>query len=109
MNVRVWTVVGLVASLALAGCGKLGSLDQPAPLFGAKAKADWEAKKRAEADQKARSKDKDNSQPDRPNPPDPNNPPLTQAPYATAIPGHNDPFGAGPQGALPSPGTAPNR
>ncbi len=108
MNARLLIIALFASSVALAGCGKMGSLDQPAPMFGAKAKADYDAKKRAEADARAKAKTKDNSEPDRPNPPDPNNPPLAQAPYATAIPGHNDPFGAGVQGSLPSPGTAPN-
>ncbi len=48
---RKFTVVALAAVLAtgglLAGCGKQGDLDQPAPLWGAKAKADYEARHRA--------------------------------------------------------------
>jgi predicted small lipoprotein YifL len=36
--------IGLVA-LGLAGCGKIGPLEQPAPLFGARAKAQYEADK----------------------------------------------------------------
>jgi hypothetical protein len=100
----------IFVSLALSGCGRPGSLDQPGPMFGAQAKADWDAKKRAEADAaaKAKAKDKDNSEPDRPNPSDPNNPPLAQAPYSTPLPGVNNPFGSAPQGSLPNPGTAPN-
>jgi hypothetical protein len=44
----------LVAALTLAGslllgCGRVGTLDQPAPLYGAKAKADYKAKKAAQA------------------------------------------------------------
>ncbi len=35
---------GLVAS-SLAGCGKIGPLEQPAPLFGARAKAEYAADK----------------------------------------------------------------
>jgi predicted small lipoprotein YifL len=35
---------GLVA-LSLAGCGKIGPLEQPAPLFGARAKAQYAAEK----------------------------------------------------------------
>ena len=106
---RLFLAALFASGVALAGCGKLGSLDQPAPMFGAKAKADYDAKKRAEADAQAKAKKRDNSEPDRPNPPDPNNPPLTQAPYATAIPGAStSPFGSGIQGSLPNPGTAPN-
>jgi len=34
-------------ALGVAACGKLGALDQPAPLFGEKAKEDYAAKQRA--------------------------------------------------------------
>lgn len=43
----------LLVSGALTGCGKLGPLDQPPPLFGAQAKADYQAKKKADAEAKA--------------------------------------------------------
>jgi hypothetical protein len=36
-----------VAGLTLAACGRVGPLDQPAPLYGEKAKADYQAKKAA--------------------------------------------------------------
>ena len=36
-------------ALALTGCGKVGSLEQPAPLYGEKAKAAYQARKAAEA------------------------------------------------------------
>ena len=107
MICRLIPAVLFASSLALAGCGKVGELEQPAPLFGAKAKADYEAKKRAEADAKAKEK-KDNSQPTSPNVQDPNHPPLTQAPYTTPMPGAgNNPFGTVPQGSLPNPGNGP--
>jgi hypothetical protein len=35
--------------LGLSACGKQGDLDQPAPLFGAKEQAQYEARKQAEA------------------------------------------------------------
>lgn len=37
------------AILMLAACGKVGQLEQPAPLWGAKAKADYEARRAAAA------------------------------------------------------------
>jgi len=37
------------ASASLAGCGKQGVLERPAPLFGAHAKAEYEAEKAQEA------------------------------------------------------------
>jgi predicted small lipoprotein YifL len=38
--------IGLTA-LSIAGCGKIGPLEQPAPLFGARAKAQYQADKQA--------------------------------------------------------------
>jgi hypothetical protein len=45
--------LSLVIATVLTGCGKLGPLDQPAPLFGDKLKADYQAKRNAEAAAKA--------------------------------------------------------
>lgn len=42
-----------VAALALAGCGKRGPLDQPPPMWGDKAKADYEAQQAAKKAEKA--------------------------------------------------------
>jgi len=42
--IRKVLFVGL-AAFALAGCGKVGTLDQPAPLWGEKTKAKYEAQK----------------------------------------------------------------
>jgi hypothetical protein len=39
----------VAAAATLAGCGKQGVLEQPAPLFGAKAKAEYQARKAQEA------------------------------------------------------------
>jgi predicted small lipoprotein YifL len=45
-GLRLALLAGAVAVAAtLAGCGKQGVLEQPPPLFGAKAKADYEARK----------------------------------------------------------------
>jgi hypothetical protein len=38
----------LALSSALSACGKIGYLEQPAPLYGAKAKADWKARQAAQ-------------------------------------------------------------
>jgi hypothetical protein len=48
---RLAAFAALTAALAggLAACGKQGVLERPAPLFGAKAKAQYEAEKAAEA------------------------------------------------------------
>ncbi|MFI4973451.1 MAG: hypothetical protein ACHP84_02805 [Caulobacterales bacterium] len=42
-------LVGLVACAALSGCGKEGELDRPAPLWGEKAKAEYQAEQARKA------------------------------------------------------------
>jgi hypothetical protein len=42
------TILALMA-VGLAGCGKIGYLEQPAPLYGAKAKAEFKARAAARA------------------------------------------------------------
>jgi predicted small lipoprotein YifL len=100
MTARPLALALLAAALALAGCGKTGSLEQPAPLFGAKAKADYDAKRAADAaararDAETRRKQQDNTLLD------PAAQPPTQAPYAPPLPGRTDPLGG--------PSNAPNR
>ena len=46
--------VGAMA-LGLAACGKQGDLERPAPLWGEKAKADYEAQKRKDAEERAKA------------------------------------------------------
>ncbi len=99
---RIALALVFALSVGLSACGKLGDLEQPAPLFGAKAKSDYEAHKEEAARARARAAAE---------PPPPNDEtdssaaPLTQAPYAPTIPGRNDTMPPqGPQGALPQPG-----
>jgi hypothetical protein len=47
----------IISGLALAACGKQGELDRPAPLFGEKAKAQYEAERRAAARAKTEPSD----------------------------------------------------
>jgi len=65
----IWTAV-----LALAACGRVGPLDQPAPLYGAKAKADYQGKKKAAAAAAKASKDQDEPEALAPDTPGPDNP-----------------------------------
>jgi predicted small lipoprotein YifL len=65
MSRPLTSLVALAAlGLALSGCGKQGSLERPAPLFGAKAKAQYNAEKTlagqqaAEADARKRDAEK---------------------------------------------------
>jgi predicted small lipoprotein YifL len=104
MTLRPLMIAALLGATALAGCGKTGPLIQPAPLFGAQAKADYEAKQKADAQAKAAKQ----AEP-QPVPTDPTAQPLDQAPYAQPVQGPSDPFRHGPQGALPNPGAATDR
>ncbi len=90
------------AALMLAACGKVGTLDQPAPLYGAKAKAQYQARKAADAAAKAQKKDGGDPEvlPDVTY--DPNADPSPQR--YLPIPGTNPaPNAPGPPGALPDP------
>ena len=49
MRVLAPAAAAVVLAGALAACGKQGDLDRPGPLWGAKAKADYAAQKRAQA------------------------------------------------------------
>lgn len=51
----VLIVLATAGLLIVSACGKQGKLDQPAPLFGAAAKAAYAAKKQAEADADAKA------------------------------------------------------
>jgi len=94
------------AGLALSSCGKLGPLQQPAPLFGAQAQAAYEAQQKAKADA-AQARAAKQAEPKQA-PDDPSTRPLPQAPYGTQITGRPDPFGTAPPSALGNPGTSPN-
>ena len=60
MTTRFVISAALLATLALGGCGKLGQLDRPAPLFGAKERAEY-ARERAAARQAAGESNTDES------------------------------------------------
>ena len=100
-------LIGLVflggGASALAGCGKVGPLDQPAPLYGEKAKAQYEAKKEAAAAAKAKAKENDEPEsiaPDKPYDPNADPGPMRGMP----VPGQPTMPNAPPTpGALPDP------
>lgn len=101
-----WGAVTLgAAALVLACCGRVGPLDQPAPLYGAKAKADYRAKKEAA---KA-AKDQDEPEPLAPDTPGPNNPGAAPDNLRTdPAPGTRPPPNAPPPpGVLPDPYNRP--
>jgi hypothetical protein len=106
MIARPVYAAAFLASLALSGCGKLGDLEQPAPMFGAQAKADYAERHRAADAARAREQAARTPEPEQNgNTPDPNALPLHEAPWAPPIPGRTDPNGpSGPPTALPTPG-----
>jgi hypothetical protein len=89
---RLAAGAALIGALALGACGKEGSLDRPAPLFGSKAKSDYTAEKKREARQARANRSGDNGGDPAPPAPD----------Y-----GQGDPS-LDPQRAAPTPGAAPN-
>ena len=102
-----------LAALALAGCGKQGQLDRPAPLVGEKAKAEYRAQRAAAGragttpgDSSATSQTNGDFSHDTDGAKDPGLKPLRSDP----IPGApNNPFGSRTGGVLPDPYADPNR
>lgn len=110
MTLRPLIITLALAGTVLAGCGKTGILEQPAPMFGKEAKANYAAEKKQEADAKARTDAAKKAQTNGPIVDDPDSQPLPNGPYTPPNPGHiGDPFAPGPQGSLPTPGTTPDR
>lgn len=108
---RRLALAGLSAAalIMLCACGRVGALDQPAPLWGKKAQADYRARKAADAVKAKAGKDEDAPEPLDPSTPGPNEPgndpgTLRQSPGTgmRALPGAP----AAP-GVLPDPYTRP--
>jgi hypothetical protein len=100
---RSLLLFALAGSLTLGACGKVGALEQPAPLYGAKAKADYEARKQAAAEAAAARKADDQIEtlPDEKRY-DPNADPTSSR--TLPIPGaHTPPNGPPQPGVLPDP------
>ncbi|HEV2362878.1 MAG TPA: hypothetical protein VGS12_01635 [Caulobacteraceae bacterium] len=98
------TVRILLVALMLAACAKVGTLERPAPLVGARAKQQYQAEKAAAARAAARNPDT------QPEPlPDPNDPATwPSTPKEPPVPGQKtNPFGNPPAGVLPQPLTQP--
>ena len=105
MRLRHLLILG-AAGLALSSCGRVGPLQQPAPLFGAQAQAAYAAQQKAKleaAQARAAKQAEPKLAPD-----DPSTQPPPQAPYGTQIQGRPDPFGTPPASSLGNPGTTPN-
>lgn len=105
MTRAAWPLTAAAILLMLGACGRVGTLDQPAPLYGAKAKAEYRARKAAEAAAAKASQDDGKPEPLAPDTPGPN------APGAGPDNLRNDPApgmrpppgGTTPPGALPDP------
>ena len=102
-------LVCAAAALALGACGRVGPLDQPAPLYGAKAKADYKAKKAEAAAAAKASRDEDQPEPLAPDTPGPNNPCTIPDNLRTdPAPGMKPlPNAPAPAGVLPDPYNRP--
>jgi hypothetical protein len=83
--------------LALGACGRVGPLEQPAPLYGAKAKSDYQARKAAEAAAQAQN------EADQPEPLAPDTPGVTQANPPMDTLRDQPPPGSRPQPNSPAP------
>jgi hypothetical protein len=99
----------LAASLMLCACGKVGTLEQPAPLYGAKAKADYQAKKAAAAAAAKAGKDDGEPEPLAPDTPglDPPNSGRATLRDQPAPGMRSLPNAPAPAGGLPDPYTRP--
>ena len=96
-------IFGMAAILALGACGKVGALEQPAPLYGEKAKADYNSKKAADAAKAQSKKDEDQIErlpADKPYDPNADPSPSRNLPVVGQP---QTPDRPGPQGVLPDP------
>jgi hypothetical protein len=102
MIARTAAALLILAGVGLSACGKLGDLEQPAPMFGGH-KSDDQQQHAADA---ARARARAQSELPPPNDEATSSAePLAQAPYAPTIPGRNDTMPPqGDPGALPQPG-----
>jgi len=82
----------MTAAVGLTACGKTGELERPAPLFGTKAKADYDAKRAADAAARARDAAARRSQQNN-TLLDPAAQQPAAAPYAPPLTGRTDPLG----------------
>jgi predicted small lipoprotein YifL len=90
-------LLALAAAAALAACGRRGDLEQPPPLFGERAKAEYEAQQRAQQETTRTEGEREDSRAPVPDPSDrfepaSRNVPATREP----IEGSNDPVGPRP-------------
>ncbi len=102
-------IIAMAAALmaaSLGSCGKQGGLERPGPLWGAKAKAEYEAQKRRQADVKTNEAQSNQAVPDEGPGSDPN---VNPSPSRTQpIEGQRpNPFGVQQPGALPDPYARP--
>jgi hypothetical protein len=89
-------------ALGLFACAKVGTLDQPAPLYGARAKAQYQAQK----DAAARANKTQETAPEA-LPPD-SSIPAQEPPRSSPVPGEpTSPSGSPPPGVLPNPYAEP--
>ena len=93
-------LLALAAAAGLSACGRLGELEQPPPLFGERARAEYEAKQRAQTAGRETTKaeaDEEDSRAPVPDPDDRFEPARRNVPATSEpIEGSNDPVGPRP-------------
>lgn len=97
-----------LGAVSLSACGRVGMLDQPAPLYGQKAKADYQTKKAAAAAAAAKAgqhKDNGEAEPLAPDTPGPDAPPAAVPNLRESPPPGSRPLPGAPEapGVLPDP------
>ncbi len=98
-----------IAAAGLSGCGKIGVMEQPAPLFGERARADYEAQRRAREAQNpnapAGTPAADQSDPNADNPPRTSR--EVQEPAENNVPASQQPIDGVPDLMGPRPSMSP--
>ena len=106
----VLALTATVAAGGLAGCGKIGVLQQPEPLFGERAHADYDAKQRARTAQDPNARPATTPAADQPDPNADNAPRTTRDvkdPAQNNVPPSQQPIDGVPDLLGPPPSMAP--
>lgn len=116
MTSRLLVIASVAIAAGLSGCGLQGDLERPAPLYGERAKAEYERQKAAGTLQDGNARPNESGEDNAGDATDvvapaPDTDQTTPLPPRTApITGQSpDPFRSGPPGALPDPYNNPNR
>ena len=91
-------ILALVTTVGLSACGRRGDLEQPAPLFGNRAKAEYEAQRAAQQETTRKEGEREDARAPVPNPGERLEPARRNVPATTEpIDGSTDPIGPRPK------------